>query len=113
MRVFDLQGTLAQTDRDKVLYTPTGPFAIVSAASPVAATRKAIREFVASNYPNCTDLRFVSGSKQQIITAKVQQLRNLKAIEYTDNDVALLAEYKARLPDMQCYYIEAGKQVKL
>jgi len=111
--VFDLQGTLANTARDQILYTPIGEFAIVSAESPVAATRNAVRQFVDINFPNCSDLRFVSGSRRQIIDAKVQQLRNLSATEYTDNDIDLLAEYQVRLPSLAFYHIENGKQVKL
>jgi len=113
MRVFDLQGTLANTSRNQILYTPLGDFAIVSAESPVAATRNAVRQFVETNFPNCSELRFVSGSKQQVIAAKVQQLRNLSATEYTDNDLELLAEYQVRLPSLAFYYIEDGKQVQL
>jgi hypothetical protein len=113
MRVFDLQGTLANTASNQVLYTPIGEFAIVSAESPVAATRNAVRQFVDSNFPNCSDLRFVSGSRRQVIDAKVQQLRNLSATEYTDNDLQLLAEYQVRLPSLAFYYIKDGKQSQL
>jgi len=113
MRVFDLQGTLAETRNDKILYSPIGQFVILSAESPVAAVRKAVRDFVEINFPNCQQLVFVSGSKQQIISAKVQQLQNLGATEYTDNDVELLTEYKARLPDLRCYYLNEVGQVEL
>jgi len=113
MRVFDLQGTIADTAKGVILYSPIGDFVILSAESPVASVRQAVRSFVAANFPNCSDLRFVSGSKQQVIAAKVQQLRNLSATQYTDNDIELLTEYKARMPALAFYFIEQGKQVEL
>ena len=113
MRVFDLQGTLTERAKANVLYRPIGQFVILSAESPVASIRKGVRDFVEANFPNCLELRFVSGSKQQIITAKVQQLINLNATQYTDNDIELLTEYKFRLPNISFYYIDQGKQVQL
>jgi len=127
MRVYDLQGTIAQLNlsgqsildivsqipRGKVLYSPIGSFAILSAQSPVGLIRDAVRQFIGNKFPDCDDVRFVSGSTQQLINAKVQQLRNLQATEYTDNDIDLLTEYKARLPEVKFYFIDNNQRIEL
>jgi len=127
MRVYDLQGTIAQLNlsgqsvmdivsqipRGKVLYSPIGSFAVLSAQSPVGVVRDAVRKFIDNKFPNCDDVRFVSGSTQQLINAKVQQLRNLQATEYTDNDIDLLTEYKARLPEVKFYFIDNNQRIEL
>jgi hypothetical protein len=127
MRVYDLQGTIAQLNlsgqsvmeivsqipRGKVLYTPIGSFTVLSAQSPVGVIRTEVRKFIENKFPDCEDVRFVSGSTQQLINAKVQQLRNLQATEYTDNDIELLTEYKARLPDVRFYFIENNQRIEL
>ena len=120
-RAFDLQDTLvrinynaqdlfaaiAQADK---LYTPVGDFIVISAQPTSGAIRGAIRTMINDKYPNCTNIYFVSGSEQQVISAKARAIKNHSVTEFTDNNTAILKELSLRLPNVKFYKISNGKR---
>ena len=95
-------------ERSRLLYSPLGDFAIVTAQPTLGNVRGAIRTMVEKLFPNCSNLLFVSGSRDQVINAKVSALRNLQAREYTDNDTGLIDEIRLRIPELSYYTINNG-----
>lgn len=121
MRAFDLQDTLVRIDYNAVnlyvaiaqadkLYTPTGPFIVISAQPRNAAIRGAIRTMIEKKFPNCIGVYFVGGSEAEVIAGKARAIRNHSVTEFTDNNETILKKLAILVPDVKLYKISNGNR---
>lgn len=120
MDFYDFSDTLAKVDwnsgnipaaiaKARILYEPTGRFAVITAQQDNQAIRQAVIKWLASNYGDqCDRVYFVSGSEANIIKAKSRILAEQNADSFTDNNVNILRGIAQELPNLRLYKASGG-----
>jgi hypothetical protein len=123
MEGYDLQDTLVNINyassfgmshlvdniiKAKVLHRPQGKFVIVTAQQDNSQVHTAIKKMVATNFPDCEGVYFVSGGQADVIQKKAASIKRLNLSSFTDNNREILAGIKELVPDVPLYVMTSS-----